>query len=162
VGPSEAIRVDDFSDLVKIADTLGKPILRPTGGPVAGDSEFLVLDGDVAYSYRYPSTTGSSSAPTSRPTPSPPDSPAAWTTPPSTASQRRLIRNLRQELYRLQDVPIDRRTANLIRTLTAEIVDAVRSNDEGEAAVKVDELTRLIDRVAYRHARSAGSSGHAR
>jgi hypothetical protein len=150
--------VDDFSALVKIADTLGKPILRPTGGPVAGDSEFLVLDGDVAYSYRYPG--GAPATPTSAP--AAPNEAAAWTTPPATASQRRLIRNLRQELYRLQDVPIDRRTANAIRTLTADIVDALRADDEGEAAVKVVDLTRLIDRVAYRHAAASRSATRSR
>lgn len=158
LGPSAPIRVDDFSALVKIADTLGKPILRPTGGPVAGDSEFLVLDGDVAYSYRYPG--GAPATPASAP--AAPNEAAAWTTPPATASQRRLIRNLRQELYRLQDVPIDRRTANAIRTLTADIVDALRADDEGEAAVKVVDLTRLIDRVAYRHAAASRSATRSR
>jgi len=158
LGPSAPIRVDDFSDLVKIADTLGKPILRPTGGPVTGDSEFLVLDGDVAYSYRYPGGTSASPPPVA---PSPEES-ARWTTPPTTASQRRLIRNLRQELYRLRDVPIDRRTANAIRTLTADIVDAVRSDDEGEAAVKVVDLTRLIDRVALRHAAASRTAARSR
>ena len=162
VGPSGAIRVDDFSDLVKIADTLGKPILRPTGGPAEGDAEFLVLDGDVAYSYRYPSSSVPSPAPSSPMSRTASQAPAGWTTPPSTSSQRRLIRNLRQELYRLQGMPIDHRTANQIRSLTANIVDAVRADDEGEAAVKVDELTRLIDRVAYRHARSTSPGGRAR
>ncbi len=52
-GSTTPIRVSRFADLVKIADTLGKPILRPLG-PDLEISEFVVLDGDWAYTYRYP------------------------------------------------------------------------------------------------------------
>lgn len=154
LGPSDPIRVDDFSDLVKIADTLGKPILRPTGGPAPDDSEFIVLDGDVAYSYHYPG-----SAPPGPSSTAGPEGRPSWAARPATASQRRLVRNLRQELYRLRDIPVDRRTATTIRSMTEEIVAALGAGDDGEAAVKVDELTRLIDRVV---SRSSGAGRFAR
>jgi hypothetical protein len=60
-GSTTPIGVSRFADLVKIADTLGKPILRPLG-PDLEISEFVVLDGDWAYTYRYPGGATSDAA----------------------------------------------------------------------------------------------------
>jgi hypothetical protein len=52
--PKSTIAVDHWEDLVKISDTLGKPILRPPASTVdAPRATFYVLDGSVGYCYRY-------------------------------------------------------------------------------------------------------------
>lgn len=52
--PAATVRIDRWEGLVKISDTLGKPILRPSGGkPLAYRTSFYVLDGDIGYLYRY-------------------------------------------------------------------------------------------------------------
>jgi len=54
---STMLPVERWEDLVKVADTLGRPILRPVGRPTgAAGSSFYVVDGSVAYEYRYPSS----------------------------------------------------------------------------------------------------------
>jgi hypothetical protein len=54
---ARSTEVPDFSDLVKIADTLGKPILRPTGGDPARP-RLYVVDGETVYRYTYPIPPG--------------------------------------------------------------------------------------------------------
>ena len=52
--PAATVRIDRWEGLVKISDTLGKPILRPSAGkPIAQRTTFYVLDGDIGYLYRY-------------------------------------------------------------------------------------------------------------
>ncbi len=52
--PAATIPIDRWEDLVKVSDTLGKPILRPLVGPAPGPrNAFYVLDGDVGYLFRY-------------------------------------------------------------------------------------------------------------
>lgn len=59
--PGSTITVDRWEDLVKISDTLGKPILRaPSNAPDSTRGTFYVLDGSVGYLYRY----GSAGTPT--------------------------------------------------------------------------------------------------
>lgn len=58
--PETTISVERWEDLVKIADTLGKPILRPPrDGPGSVRGTFYVLDGSVGYLYRYAGAGGS-------------------------------------------------------------------------------------------------------
>lgn len=52
--PAATVRIDRWEGLVKISDTLGKPILRPSAGkPLPQRTSFYVLDGDIGYLYRY-------------------------------------------------------------------------------------------------------------
>jgi len=58
-GGTMVLPVDKWEDLVKVADTLGRPILRPVG--TSGNPrgvDFYVYDGTVAYLYRHPAATG--------------------------------------------------------------------------------------------------------
>ena len=48
------VPIERWKDLVKISDTLGKPILRPRAQPPATTrASFYVIDGEVGYVYRY-------------------------------------------------------------------------------------------------------------
>lgn len=62
--PAKAIPVERWEDLVKVADTLGRPILRPPGPPSdPKGSDFYVFDGTTAYLYRYPRPDASRTPP---------------------------------------------------------------------------------------------------
>ena len=64
--------VEQFEDLVKVSDTLGRPILRLVGrADDPSGTSFYVVDGTIAYRYGYPSTGSRPEeglAPTSEPT----------------------------------------------------------------------------------------------
>lgn len=52
--PAATVMIDRWEGLVKISDTLGKPILRPAAAkPSQPRTSFYVLDGDIGYLYRY-------------------------------------------------------------------------------------------------------------
>jgi Family of unknown function (DUF5305) len=52
--PSEVIRLSRWEDLVKVADTTGRPILRLDGAGESGTGRsFIVLDGAIGYLYVY-------------------------------------------------------------------------------------------------------------
>lgn len=52
--PAVVVPIERWKDLVKISDTLGKPILRPMARlPSAKRTDFYVIDGDVGYVYRH-------------------------------------------------------------------------------------------------------------
>jgi Family of unknown function (DUF5305) len=52
--PAMIVSIERWKDLVKISDTLGKPILRPMARPPSAKrTSFYVIDGDVGYLYRY-------------------------------------------------------------------------------------------------------------
>ncbi len=58
---SMTIPVERWEDLVTVADTLGRPILRPVLRPGGSSgAEFLVCDGSASYVYRYPSPRNAS------------------------------------------------------------------------------------------------------
>ncbi|HTT16226.1 MAG TPA: DUF5305 family protein [Thermoplasmata archaeon] len=90
------IPMDAWDDLVKVADTLGRPILWPLGGPNDPvGSDFFVSDGPVAYLYHYPegpdaevgpSPGAASSPPSSTPAAAPPPAPRVPPTPVDGAS----------------------------------------------------------------------------
>ncbi len=53
------VPVERWEDLVKVADTLGRPILRPTGAAGAPEGlDFYVFDGTVSYRFHYPENGG--------------------------------------------------------------------------------------------------------
>jgi Family of unknown function (DUF5305) len=52
--PAMVVPIERWKDLIKISDTLGKPILRPMARPPSTErTSFYVIDGDVGYLYRY-------------------------------------------------------------------------------------------------------------
>ena len=74
---SRVVRVVAWDDLVKVADTLGRPILRPEPSvPVSSGQEFYVVDGAVAYVYQYPASGGAPVEPVRPARGTPPIAPA--------------------------------------------------------------------------------------
>jgi Family of unknown function (DUF5305) len=52
--PAMVVPIERWKDLIKISDTLGKPILRPMARPPSSTrASFYVIDGDVGYLFRY-------------------------------------------------------------------------------------------------------------
>jgi len=80
-GGTVIVPVSQLPDLVKVADTLGKPILRPSVGP-SEPPEVVVIDGGIAYRYRHVP----SPEPVAAPLPTPPTAVAPPTVPPSVAA----------------------------------------------------------------------------
>jgi len=130
-----ATPVKGFADLVKIADTLGKPILRPTG-PDPTRSTFFVVDGLIAYSYRYPGARGTKG----------PSEPlfTALTRPTFPPGSAKLIRRLQRELLRLKGLPLDDETAALARERVRRAMDLIRAGNNAEAALEIDHLARVL------------------
>jgi hypothetical protein len=145
--PTEATAtpVATFVDLVKIADTLGKPILRPTG-PDAARRTFFVLDGLLAYTYRYP-YNGGTPAETPAPSENETDSPSARGWSPTTAA---LVQQLQQEVKRLHDLSLDAATAADARRRVSRALDLIRAGAEAEVAIEIEELSRLLTSASER------------
>jgi hypothetical protein len=141
-GPMEATatNVATFPDLVKIADTLGKPILRPTG-PDPTRRTFFVLDGSVAYRYRHQGSGGTVKP--SRNTFSPPS-------PPTRSSgNETLAQKLRLQVKRLEGLSLDATTATLVRQRVRRAVDLIHAGRDEEAAEEIEALSRISS--ASRH-----------
>ncbi len=137
--------VATFSDLVKIADTLGKPILRPAG-PDPARSTFFVLDGLLAYTYRY-SGDGGKSAPAE-------DREAPPSGPPSGPATPLLVHQLQQEVQWLHRLALDEATAAVARRRVSRALYFIRSGAEEEATVEVEELSRLLATASENSRRS--------
>jgi hypothetical protein len=144
--PTEATAtpVATFVDLVKIADTLGKPILRPSG-PDAAHRTFFVLDGPLAYTYRY-TDDGGTPTPSENETDSP--SPPGWS--PTTAV---LVQRLQREVKRLHGLPLDAATAADARRRVSRALDLIRAGAEAEVAIEIEELSRLLTTASERPGR---------
>jgi hypothetical protein len=144
--PKEATKtsVTTFADLVKIADTLGKPILRPTG-PDPARRTFFVLDGPVTYAYRHPGD-GEAAAPAEDETDS--VSGPGWS--PAIAV---LVQQLQQEVKRLQGLSLDAATAADARRRVSRALGLLRDGTEAEAAIEVEELSRLLTAASERSQR---------
>lgn len=127
--------VATFPDLVKIADTLGKPILRPAG-PDSARSTFFVLDGLLAYTYRYPGEGGRSAPAENRD-----DSPSGPLGLPTTAM---LVEQLQQEVARLHRLSLDQATAAVARRRVSRALYFIRSGAGEEATIEIEELSRLL------------------
>lgn len=127
--------VATFPDLVKIADTLGKPILRPAG-PDSARSTFFVLDGLLAYTYRYPGEGGRSAPAENRD-----DSPSG---PPGLPTTAMLVQQLQQEVARLHRLSLDQATAAVARQRVSRALYFIRSGAGEEATIEIEELSRLL------------------
>ena len=132
-----ATSVAEFGDLVKIADTLGKPILRP-GGPGGAGGTFYVVDGLIAYSYRYPGTAPLPPEPEPEPRPS---APAAQRVSPVTAE---LVRRLQKEALRLRNLSIDSVTAADARARVARAMELIRAGSEEAASLEIKRLAYVL------------------
>jgi hypothetical protein len=131
--------VATFADLVKIADTLGKPILRPMESDRARDA-FIVLDGLTAFTYRYPHGGAVSAESTEQhsPGPGPVWSPAAIV----------LVQRLQQEVARLYSPSVDAASAADARRRVRRAMELIRAGAEAESADEIDELARFLTAAA--------------
>jgi hypothetical protein len=136
-----ATSVSTFADLVKIADTLGKPILRPEG-PDPDRRTFFVVDGLVAFTYRYPGEKASRGV-------SPGESEGA-PDPASTPSSVVLIEQLQEQVRRLQELSLDEVTAAEARQHASRALYLIRSGAEAGAAVELEQLSRLLAAASER------------
>jgi hypothetical protein len=136
----ETIPVGQFADLVKIADTLGKPILRPTGTDPERP-EFLVLDAGIAYSYRYPgsATVRGPVVPGGEPAPQYPAT--AW----SPLALETILR-LRQATDKIRTLSLDPDTATSVREQVHRVAELLRAGRDREAAREVQDLLASLKR----------------
>jgi len=165
----KVLPVDRWEDLVKVADTLGRPILRPLLSPddLQG-TDFYVFDGTLAYLYRHPrpdeggpSAAGAGAAtaqagpkpaappPAAAPPPGPARPPPTAGRPPGappSAAAKRLTAQLEKELRRIRTLPLDAVQRWYLFSLATVAVRTVASGDLQEAQRNVDELRRAIDR----------------
>lgn len=164
--------VESWEDLVKVADTLGRPILRPHESPSSpAGSEFYVFDGTIAYQYRYPppapsvppaptARRGSSgparpSVPGSDPrliSATPPRNPLGRAPPPqaatlSTPPAPTLAQQLAVELRRVQAAPLDPAQRWYAYSLCSQAVHAVSAVRPEQGERVVVELRRALDQL---------------
>ena len=140
------VTMRDFPDLVRVANAVGKPILRPVD-PDLGGNVFLVLDGEVAYAYehRLPSPL------------SPPAFEGAAEPESSEASGERgivlsqyastLHRHLRYEARRMLRLRLDPEVLAQAQDDVRRSIDALRFGTDAVAAQAIEALTELLDRV---------------
>ena len=126
--------VRTFPDLVKIADILGKPILRPAT-PESARTSFYVVDGRVSYAYRYPSE-------------GPPGAGPEPTTPAREYSARsaELARRLRNDLLALEARRPEGRSSESARLHARRALDALSSGDEAGAEREIAAIERTLSR----------------
>jgi hypothetical protein len=130
-----SMAVPEFADLVKIADTLGKPVLRPAG-PDPVHPMFFVLDGPNAFTYRYP---GDGRAP-----PPSEDGTHLLTGPRWSPVTAVLVERLQQEVQRLHGLSLDAAIAAEARRRVSRAMDLIRLGEEAGAAAEIEELSRLL------------------
>ncbi len=132
-------------DLVKVADTLGKPILRPSVGADL-PPELVVLDGGVAYRYRHgevpsgptPAPTASGNAPAAAAAGEPEANPVAAV----------LIERLRNETERLRTAQLEPWLSGVATDLARRSIDRLRNRQYEEATKAIDGLSRLLTDAA--------------
>jgi hypothetical protein len=129
--------VATFADLVKIADTLGKPILRPAG-PWEARRTFYVLDGGQAYAYQHP-TVGRNPSLSEATVSSPPDTERP-------AERASLVQELQRQVQRLDRLSLDATTVADVRRRARRALDLIRVGRDREAAVEIRQLSRLSAR----------------
>jgi hypothetical protein len=133
----EVTPVATLPDLAKIADTLGKPILRPTG-PDPFRRTFYVVDGRIAYSYVYPGS---------------PVRPAgdlasiAGASPVVSAAMAALVRRLQDQISRVRSLSLDPETAQELRHRVQHAIDLIRDGESAKAGREVDRIAELITRA---------------
>lgn len=168
--------VERWEDLVKVADTLGRPILRPVATPADPvGSEFYVYDGSAAYVYRYPRsaepTRGKSrtAAVRAAPEPSPGVSgPSGTATSPASLADarrawagrrrtlnRRITEQLESQLRRLRSAKLDPPERWYAFSLVTQTVRTVSTADPEQAQAAVDDLRQAMDRLLNDGGRSS-------
>lgn len=136
---ARTVPVADLSDLARIADTLGRPILRPPGSESGGAATFVVLDGETAYRYVHPPTRASSSGGPLRPDPSAlPPPPANLPTTPT------LVERLQAETERLRTMNLGSADLRQVEPMIRRALTLVRDGREEEAAEEIDRLSRYL------------------
>ncbi len=140
------VTMRDFPDLVRVANAVGKPILRPVD-PDLGGNVFLVLDGEVAYAYEH------------RPLPPPPPPAVAVAAEPEggrTSEHRGIVlsqyastlhRHLRYEARRMLRLHLDPEVLALAQDEVRRSIDALRLGADAVAAQAIEALTELLDRA---------------
>jgi hypothetical protein len=125
--------VDSLTDLAKIADTLGRPILRPRE-PDPLQRTFYVVDGPLAYSYVYPAGGPS------RPGGEGEGDPEAL----ESVLVLGLISRLRSEVLRANAASLDASATASARARIRQTVELIKAGRYGEARDKLDELSLLL------------------
>lgn len=134
--------VADFTDLVKIADTLGKPILWPTQGDRA-KSALYVIDGSTAYRYQYPANGQAVTGPG-------PPSPARtrplrrWPTP----NAERLAQELHRQIEVFRNLALDDRTSLQVIRRARRAAELLEVDHEMEAEIEITELARFLSHAS--------------
>jgi hypothetical protein len=153
-GGENGIRVGRFEDLAKIADALGKPILRPKTDP-GGPAEFRVIDGGIAYVYRYHEPApGAVLTATDPATAVPGVTPSLPASLVLGASSSVPLQRLKEEVARLRLLPLSPELLADARALIHAAIALIRAGREREAMRNIDILSVLITNAASRRARS--------
>jgi len=140
------IPVSQFADLVKIADTLGKPILRPSGtGP--DRPAFFVSDGEVAYLFRYPGRFGERGGGSASGAPGSPR-------PTKSSSSETLVARLRLESDRIRDLALDPGTSDDVRRRVKRAIVLIHEGKGTEASLEIDQLSQVLSLAELRNRRS--------
>lgn len=165
-GVPTILPVEGWEDLVKVADTLGRPILRPSNGPEG--ASFYVVDGSVAYHYGYPPIrthgarnpapsgqsagrdldprTGSSAritAPTE--TTKTPSAPAGVSSTPALDWARITAEQLKSDLTRIQRATLGPAARAKVLDLVRATAQRVRSASPSEAQHILEEFHRALE-----------------
>jgi hypothetical protein len=138
-----ATTVAKFGDLVKIADTLGKPILRPVG-PDPSSGTFFVVDGLIAYSYQYPGTTPVSVEPEPVSKPAHPTVSDAPASPAGSPVNAELVRRLQRETLRLRSLSLDSATAIDARARVRRAMELIRAGEDEAALLEIKRLAYIL------------------
>ena len=161
--------VEQFEDLVKVSDTLGRPILRPVGRPEnPSGTSFYVVDGSVAYRYGYPVSLNSSDegtppksdpienhsdlrAESNAPVSVETETPEGPTTRPGRAntgalgSTRITAEQLRADLERIQMTPLSLATRAKAFDLVRRTTQLLRSARPSEAQRILEEFHQTLE-----------------
>ena len=164
----KVLPVEAWEDLVKVADTLGRPILRPVASSSdPWESEFYVFDGTAAYVYRYPRREAPPAEPEAAEKggvgtpaaggPIPAAARAARSSSLADARRlwagrrrslnRELTEQLQAQLRRLREAPLDPAKRWYAFSLVTQAVRTVSAADPETAQRAVDELRLALDLV---------------
>lgn len=164
----KVLPVEAWEDLVKVADTLGRPILRPVASSSdPWESEFYVFDGTAAYVYRYPRRASADAEgdavepPAGRaPAGAAPSAPGGTTGRASSLADarrlwagrrrslnRELTEQLQAQLRRLREAQLDPAKRWYAFSLVTQAVRTVSSADPETAQRAVDQLRVALDQL---------------
>ncbi len=135
--------VRTFPDLIKIADILGKPVLRPSR-PDPARSTFYVIDGRFGYVYRYPGPTGET-----LPSPEGASLPEGELAPEPEATQ--LAERLRNDLLRLEALRADDATSETVRHEARRAIQALSSGNSVAARTEIEQIELQLSKLRRRN-----------